>query len=185
MLDNCGVTLIPSGPVETGSVTCEGDITYTWTYSDCEGNSQDYVHTVTIVYAPFASIPPTTAVVDCYANIVLPTLPTIRMQLRELLLFRQVLLKLDCYFEGDITYTWTYTDCEGNTQDYVHTVTIEYSPFAAIPPTTDVVDCYANIILPTPPTILDNCGVSLIPTGPVEAGSVTCEGDITLYLDLH
>jgi hypothetical protein len=38
-----------------------------------------------------------------------------------------------------LTYTWTYTDCEGNTQDYVHTVTIEYDPFPAIPPTTDVV----------------------------------------------
>jgi hypothetical protein len=29
-------------------VTCGGNITYTWTYSDCEGNAQDYVHTVTI-----------------------------------------------------------------------------------------------------------------------------------------
>ena len=69
--DNCGVTLTPTGPVESGSVTCEGDITYTWTYTDCEGNTQDYVHTVTIEYLPFAAIPPTTAVVDCYANIVL------------------------------------------------------------------------------------------------------------------
>jgi hypothetical protein len=51
--DNCGVTLIPTGPVETGTVVCEGDITYTWTYTDCEGNTQDYVHTVTIEYDPF------------------------------------------------------------------------------------------------------------------------------------
>jgi hypothetical protein len=78
-----------------------------------------------------------------------------------------------------ITYTWTYTDCEGNTQDYVHTVTIEYDPFPAIPPTTDVVDCYANIVLPAAPVVADNCGVTLTPTGPVETGTVVCEGDIT------
>ncbi|MBK9983603.1 MAG: hypothetical protein IPP15_14690 [Saprospiraceae bacterium] len=41
------------GPVESGTVTCEGDITYTWTYTDCEGNTQDYVHTITIEYQPF------------------------------------------------------------------------------------------------------------------------------------
>jgi hypothetical protein len=60
-------------------------------------------------------------------------------------------------------------------QDYVHTVTIEYAPFPAIPPTTDVVDCYANIVLPAPPVVTDNCGVTLTPTGPVETGSVVCE----------
>jgi hypothetical protein len=72
-----------------------------------------------------------------------------------------------------------YTDCEGNSQDYVHTVTIEYAPFPAIPPTSDVVDCYANIVLPAPPVVTDNCGVTLTPTGPVETGSVVCEGDYT------
>jgi hypothetical protein len=54
--DNCGVTLTPTGPVETGTVVCEGDITYTWTYTDCEGNTQDYVHTVTIEYDPFLQL---------------------------------------------------------------------------------------------------------------------------------
>jgi hypothetical protein len=28
-----------------------------------------------------------------------------------------------------------------------------YAPFPAIPPTTDVVDCYANIVLPAPPVV--------------------------------
>jgi hypothetical protein len=52
-------------------------------------------------------------------------------------------------------------------------------PIPAIPPTSDVVDCYANIVLPAPPVITDNCGVTLTPTGPVETGSVVCEGDYT------
>jgi hypothetical protein len=62
-------------------------------------------------------------------------------------------------------------------------VTIEYDPFPAIPPTTDVVDCYANIVLPAPPVVTDNCGVTLTPTGPVETGTVVCEG--TLHIPGH
>ena len=155
------------------------EISLTPGLTDCEGNTQDYVHTVTIEYEPFAAIPPTTSIVDCYANIILPTPPAVTDNCGVTLTPTGPVETGSVTCEGDITYTWTYTDCEGNTQDYVHTVTIEYEPFAAIPPTTAVVDCYANIVLPTPPTILDNCGVTLTPTGPVESGSVTCEGDIT------
>jgi hypothetical protein len=49
-----------------------------------------------------------------------------------------------------------------------------------IPPTTDVVDCYANIVLPAPPVVTDNCGVTLTPTGPEETGTVACEGDLRI-----
>jgi hypothetical protein len=66
-----------------------------------------------------------------------------------------------------------------------HTVTIEYDPFPAISPTTDVVDCYANIVLPAPPVVTDNCGVTLTPTGPVETGTVACERRLYLYLDIY
>src|SRR6185436_1678608 len=177
--DNCGVILTPTGPVETGSVTCEGNTTYTWTYTDCEGNTQDFVHTVTIEYELFSSILPTTAVVDCYANIILPTPLIVTDNCGVILTPTGPVETGSVSCEGDITYTWTYTDCEGNTQNYVHTVTIEYEPFYAIPSTSAVVDCYANIVLPTLPTITDNCGVTLIPAGPVEIGSVACEGDIT------
>src|SRR5688500_20054121 len=69
--------------------------------------------------------------------------------------------------EDDITYTWTYTDCEGNSQQYVHTLTVEFEPFPAIPPTSATVDCIAEIVVPTPPTVTDNCGNTLTPTGPV------------------
>jgi hypothetical protein len=159
--DNCGVTLTPTGPVETGTVLCEGDFTYTWTYTDCEGNTQDYVHTVTIEYDPFPAIPPTTDVVDCYANIVLPAPPVVTDNCGVTLTPTGPVETGTVLCEGDFTIHWTYTDCEGNTQDYVHTVTIEYDPFPAVPPTTDVVDCYANIVLPAPPVVTDNCGVTL------------------------
>src|SRR6185436_13063064 len=137
--DNCGVTLTSTGPVETGSVACEGDITYTWTYTDCEGNTQDYIHTVTIEYLPFPSITPTSAVVDCYANIILPTPLIVTDNCGVILTPTGPVETGSGSCEGDITYTWTYTDCEGNTQDYIHTVTIEYEPFVAIAPTTATV----------------------------------------------
>ena len=69
VLDNCGVAINPTGPVEGTVTDCEGDVTYTWTYTDCEGNSQDYVHTVTIEYEGFPVIPGTTDTVACYADI--------------------------------------------------------------------------------------------------------------------
>jgi hypothetical protein len=53
--DNCGVTLTPTGPVETGTLGAKAIYLY-WTYTDCEGNTQDYVHTVTIEYDPFPAI---------------------------------------------------------------------------------------------------------------------------------
>ena len=163
--DNCGTALTPSGPLETGAAVCEGVITYTWTYTDCEGNKQDYVHTITIEYEPFAAITPTMDVADCYANILLPTPPSVTDNCGTALTPSGPVETGTSACEGMITYTWTYTDCEGNTQDYVHTVTIEYEPFAAIAPTTDIADCYANIILRFHHS-LDNCGNTL-PIRPV------------------
>lgn len=44
--DNCGNLLTPSVPAIGGTyVICEGTITYTWTYRDCEGNSHDLIYT--------------------------------------------------------------------------------------------------------------------------------------------
>jgi hypothetical protein len=177
--DNCGDPLTPTGPVEGTVPGCEGDITYTWTYADCEGNTQDYVHTVTIEYAPFAAISPTTDVIDCYANIVLPAPPVITDNCGVTLTPSGPVEGSVPSCEGDVTYTWTYADCEGNTQNYVHTVSIIYQPIGPITPTTDVVACYADIVLPAPPVVTDNCGANIIPTGPIEGTVPTCAGNVT------
>ena len=177
--DNCGTPLTPTGPVVSTPPACEGTVTYTWTYTDCEGNSQDYVHTVTIEFEPFPLIPPTTDIVDCIAEIVVPTPPTITDNCGTPLTPTGPVVSTPPACEGTVTYTWTYTDCEGNSQDYVHTVTIEFEPFPAIPPTTDIVDCIAEIVVATPPTITDNCGTPLTPTGPVVSTPPACEGTVT------
>ena len=33
--------LTPTGPVEGTVPACEGDVTYTWTYTDCAGFTHD------------------------------------------------------------------------------------------------------------------------------------------------
>ena len=69
--------------------------------------------------------------------------------------------------EGTRTYTWTYTDCEGNTHNWVYTYTIEYLDFSVPAGGSSTVACPNDTdVVPVPPTVMDNCGVTLTPTGP-------------------
>ncbi len=73
--DNCGNLLTPSGPVVGGTyVICEGTITYTWTYSDCEGNSHNWVYTYYIhdVTAPTLTTNLTSLTFECDDPVVIP-----------------------------------------------------------------------------------------------------------------
>src|SRR5690606_4570121 len=110
----------------------------------------------------------TSETVNCYAEINLPAPPIVQDACGNGLTPTGPVESplADC--EGGITYTWTYTDCAGNTADYVHTVTIDIPPFTAPAGTSETVNCYADISLPTPPSVQDACGNDLIPTGPVE-----------------
>ena len=49
VIDNCGNEIIPTGPILGGTyVDCGGTITYTYMYTDCEGNNHEWVYTYTI-----------------------------------------------------------------------------------------------------------------------------------------
>ena len=178
--DNCGslITNI-SGPVESTIPTCEGDVTYTWTYTDCEGNSQLYVHTVTIERVDFTLPANTSATVACVADIVVPTPPAVNDACGNPITPVAGTAPIAPSCEGTMVYSWTYTDCEGNNHIWSHTITIERLPFAPIAPTSATVACAANIVMPTLPLVTDNCGATLNPTGPVVSTIPTCEGDVT------
>ena len=178
--DNCGslITNI-SGPVESAVPTCKGDVTYTWTYTDCEGNSQLYVHTVTIEREDFTLPANTTATVACVADISVPTPPLVNDACGNPIIPVAGTTPTAPSCEGTMVYSWTYTDCADNSHVWSHTVTIEREPFAAIQPTAATVTCAANIVLPTLPIVTDNCGTILNPTGPVISTIPTCEGDVT------
>lgn len=185
--DNCGNPITPTGPTMGGTyggrstVVCEGTITYTWNYADCEGNNHDWVYTYTIEYLPFPAITPTTATIACVADIVMPTLPTVFDNCGNLLdpVAGTEPTALDC--EGDMVYTWTYTDCEGNFQVYTHTVTIEYEDFDMPDNESSEVTCVETATDPGAPEVTDYCGNTLSPTGPVISGTLEeggCDGTV-------
>jgi hypothetical protein len=52
--DNCGNVIDPTGPTQGGTYDgCEGTITYTWNYEDCEGNNHDWVYTYLVEVEDF------------------------------------------------------------------------------------------------------------------------------------
>jgi len=51
VVDGCGMTIIPTGPIVSAPVSCTGVDqfrTYTWTYTDCSGFSQEWTYTYTV-----------------------------------------------------------------------------------------------------------------------------------------
>ncbi|MGM5470424.1 HYR-like domain-containing protein, partial [Flavobacteriaceae bacterium LMO-SS05] len=144
------------------SGSCPIVITRTYTVKDeCLNESAQFTHTTTINIPAFSAITPTSQTVDCENNIIVATPPSINDACGNNITPSGPVVSTSPVCEGDITYTWTYTDCAGHSQDYVDTVTIEREPFAVIAGTTDTVACYADIVLPTPPAVTDNCNNAL------------------------
>ncbi|SHH07915.1 SprB repeat-containing protein, partial [Flavobacterium fluvii] len=181
--DNCGNTLSPASPVTSGTFDgCEGTRIYTYTYTDCEGNTQDFVYTYTIEREPFGEIAPAGSTVACIASAVTASivLPTVTDNCGNTLSpASPVTSGTFDGCEGTRIYTYTYTDCEGNSQNFVYTYTIEREPFSAIAPAGSTVACIASAVTASIalPTVTDNCGNTLSPVSPVTSGTFDgCEG---------
>ena len=52
MTDMCGTAMTPV-MVAPLDIPCEGDMVYTFTYTDCAGNTADWTYTYTIDIPPF------------------------------------------------------------------------------------------------------------------------------------
>src|SRR5690606_13423191 len=82
--------------------------------------------------------------------------------------------------EGTITYTWNYADCEGNNHNWIYTYTIEREDFTMPSDEGSTVACASLAVMPTPPTVNDDCGNAITSTGPITGGTYDgCEGTIT------
>ncbi len=180
--DNCGLALIPTGPVAGGTYDgCEGTKTFTYTYTDCEGNHHDWVYTYTIEREDFTMPENDGETVACIGLAVEPTLPDVTDNC-GLALIPTGPIAGGTYdgCEGTKTFTYTYTDCEGNHHDWVYTYTIEREDFTMPENDGETVACIGLAVEPTLPDVTDNCGLALIPTGPVTGGTyVDCEGTKT------
>jgi hypothetical protein len=167
--------------VDTPNPLCEGTRVYTYSYEDCGGGISLWHFTYTIEREPFQDPMDGGMIVDCPDDTDMPpALPTVMDDCNGVLLPvgpPDVSPKPLC--QGLRTYTYTYEDCEGNTQDWVFTYNVIYQPFPN--PTDDgmTVDCPDDTDTPPSlPTVMDNCGNTLSPTmgSPIVSPKPTCQG---------
>ncbi|MBK9017439.1 MAG: hypothetical protein IPM82_27215, partial [Saprospiraceae bacterium] len=186
VLSDCGETITPTGPVIGATPTCEGTKTYTWTYTDCEGNSHPWSFVYTIERNDFAfPANPAPVTVACPALATQPVPPVVNSNCGEPItptgpVDCDATNPLTC--EGTRTYAWTYTDCEGNSHTWTFTYIVERNPFTVPANGAATVACPAQATQPVPPTVMSNCGEVLTPTGPVIVNvpnPLTCEGTRT------
>ncbi len=164
--DVCG-TVIPTPVPEVTNGTyngCEGTIIYTYNYIDCAGLSTPWIYTYTIERNPFTLPANTTATVTCVDDVVVPTPPAVNDNCGNPITPVAGTAPTAPACEGTMVYQWTYTDCEGNSKIWKHTVTIDDNiapEFTTCPPAVTVNmnnGCTATGVDLGTPTATDNCG---------------------------
>ncbi|WP_321996537.1 gliding motility-associated C-terminal domain-containing protein [Draconibacterium orientale] len=176
--DACGNLITPVAAEAPVAPACEGDMVYTWTYTDCEGNSHDWSHTVTIEREDFIMPQNTSETVACVADFEGVTPPVVTDACGNLITPVAAEAPVAPACEGDMVYTWTYTDCEGNSHDWSHTVTIEREDFIMPENTSETVACVADFEGVTPPVVTDACGNLITPVAAEAPVAPACEGDM-------
>jgi nitrous oxidase accessory protein NosD len=130
--DYCGNPITPTGPFTGGTYAgCEGTITYTWNYADCEGNNHDWIYTYTVdrttIPSEIGGPVPIASTIDCPADAVPPALPVVQDVCGATLTPSAPSIggtnTGGC--TGTITYTYTYTDCSGLQKVWVYTYTVD------------------------------------------------------------
>ncbi|MCJ8292737.1 MAG: PKD domain-containing protein, partial [Flavobacteriales bacterium] len=174
--DQCGNVLTPVVVAPT-AVACEGDMIWTFTYTDCAGNTADWTYTYTIdliqFTIPFAN---GASIVNCSADAVQPANPGVVTDVCGNVLTPVITTPTVVACEGDMIWTFTYTDCAGNTVDWLYTYTVDLPAFVLPANGASNVECLAQVAVPIPPVMTDLCGNTIIPTMTENADPV-CEGD--------
>ena len=178
--DACGNVIVPV-VTTPADIACEGTMTYVFTYTDCAGNTSDwsYVYTIDILAIAVPVVPANgLSTVDCLVDAqVLPTAPAGIVDVCGNVLVPVMVAPADIPCEGDMVYTFTYTDCSGNTTDWLYTYTINIPAFTVPADVSEAVVCIADVVVPTPPSgIVDACGTAVVPVMTENADPV-CLGD--------
>jgi hypothetical protein len=176
--DVCGVQIQPT-MVTPDPITCQGTMTYVFTYTDCAGLSSvwNYVYTIQHVTYPVVPIDGGTTV-ECISSVVTPTPPIVYdvcgVQIQPTW---PMVDPIVC--QGTMTYVFTYTDCAGLSSVWNFVYTIQHVTYPVVP--TDggtTVECISNVVTPTPPTVYDVCGIQIQPTM-IAPDPITCQGTMT------
>src|SRR5688572_7910252 len=151
---------------------------YTFTYTDCAGNSHDWTYIYSFPTPRSTDLANGSSVVSCAADAMAPTPPTILDACDNEITPVAAAPPTPLTCEGDMVYTFTYTDCAGNSHDWTYTYTIDMPDFTMPANGTSVVTCAADALAPTPPTILDACDNEITPVAAAPPTPLTCEGDM-------
>ena len=170
--DHCGNTLIPSTPVISTLPTCEGDVSYTYTFTDCENNTHDWVYTYIIDdnITPTGTTP-ANVTLQCIADIPAADSNEITDEADNCLGSVTVTVA-DTNNGGSgcsgnpyiVSRTYALTDCAGNVNNLVQTITVQDTTaptFVETLPVNATVECSA---VPTAAvlTATDNCGTATV-----------------------
>jgi hypothetical protein len=181
VVDNCGNTVTPTGPVVGPDPVCSGTKTYTWTYLDCSGGNADWVYTYTITPTTFTLPAGGSATVACISDAqVVPTPPSANNSCGDPLTVSAPVVSADPVCSGDKTYTFTYTDCTGNTDTWVFTYTVSAPTFTLPADGGSNVLCVSDAqVVPVPPVVNNSCGTLLAVSAPVIGPDPVCSGTKT------
>ena len=176
--DNCdGSGTVTGTDAPIVGNTCGGTITRTWTYSDACGNNAIATQTITISLTTPPIVPSDdVSTVECMTAAVQPAAPVVTDACGNNIT-AAITANADPSCAGDKVYTFTYTDCAGNTSAYTYTYTIDLTTAPIVPANgSESVECISDVYVPTAPTVTDACGNNLVPAMTENADPV-CVGD--------
>jgi hypothetical protein len=177
--DNCGNAITPSAGVPGVDPTCAGTKTFTFTYTNCDGTPIDWIYTYTVA-APILTLPAAGASsVACLADAVMPTPPTVTDNCGNAITPSTGVAGVDPICAGTKTYTFTYTNCDGTTVDWINTLHHSGSDIYTAYTSASSVACITDAVMPTPPAVTDNCGNAITPSAGVPGIDPTCAGTKT------
>src|SRR5690554_6873319 len=166
--DNCGVNIIPTGPVVSADPDCVGDKTYTWTYTDCANNSHDWVYTYSVndnIQPELVGSVPANATIQCISD--LPA--AIDLTATDNCSDDIVASPVDTIDETDpcnviVTRTWTFTDTCNNSSSVSQIITVSdtIAPVAPAAPANVTVQCITDLPVATDLTATDNCAGTIV-----------------------
>src|SRR5678810_788310 len=99
---------------------------------------------------------------------VVPTPPAANNSCGDPITISGPVVSADPVCSGIKTYTFTYTNCDGTTADWIYTYTITPPTFTAPGADGSTVPCIADAqVVPTPPAANNSCGDPITISGPV------------------
>ncbi|MDW8851691.1 gliding motility-associated C-terminal domain-containing protein [Flavobacterium sp. MMLR14_040] len=173
VMNNCGNILAPSPPIISTVPSCNGTVTYSYNFTDCEGSSHDWIYTYTInnTVGPTGTKPPDLSL-QCITDIPAADINSVT-NIESNCGGITTITVSDTNNAGSgcnlnpyvLTRTYTLTDCGGLTTNLIQTITVidKTAPVFVEPLPSDIsIDCSATVPIPTTLTATDNCSSATV-----------------------